>query len=104
MVQAALQEMHDDNIPKELADKTAAYLLFFGLHRRSEILEMQATDVRLNESEDSDMHIFPRKAKREAGGFSRELLGWLKPSFELCASQFLPKTKDDRRFFEKSQH
>ena len=39
VMQAALEEMHEDNDPKKLANKMTSCFLFFGLHRRSEILE-----------------------------------------------------------------
>ena len=57
VTQIALQEMHDDENSKELADKIECCLLIFGLHCRSEMLETQAKDVKLNGSEEMDFFI-----------------------------------------------
>ena len=98
-VQTELEEEHDNDDAEQLEDKTATYLLFFGLYQRFETLETQVKDAKLSESEDVDVFC-QCKTKREAGGFSCKLTGWLKLSFELRVSQLSPKTKDDSRFLK----
>ena len=38
--QVAMEEIHDEEDPKDIIDKSAAHALCFGLHRRSEPLKI----------------------------------------------------------------
>ena len=98
IIQKALREMDDDD-QMQLADKMTILFLFFGLHRRSETLEMQVKDVSFTDGGDINAN-HPHATKRDARGFSHKIPGHNKPSFEQCINQFSKSTKDDSRFLK----
>ena len=63
-----LEEFHDDDDPKIPADNVAA-CFFFCLHDRSETLETQVNDPKLDDNEEANV-CWPCIAKCENGDFS----------------------------------
>ena len=48
VIKTALEEMHDDNDPKNLEHKPSVCLLYFGFHRRHKMLQIQVKHVKLS--------------------------------------------------------
>ena len=88
--EAAMEEMHDEEDPKDLVDKVASHMSHFGLHRRSEPMQIEMEDVALDKTDDADVN-FPRPTKMHAEGFSRKMSGCAKPIFRKHIAQLSQK-------------
>ena len=70
----------DDNKPEELKEKIVMALLYYGLLRSSEVLQLNFNDINLNLTENIEVN-FPYLSKRSTRRFSFTIPSWLKPSF-----------------------
>ena len=88
--QSGTEEMCDEEEPKELIDKVASLCLYYSIHLRSEVLQIEKQDVVLANSEDIDVH-FLNPTKRHAAGFSCMTPRLIKSTFMKKVSQLAPK-------------
>ena len=82
-----LYDFYDESDPKQLVSKVAVALLYYGLLRRCESLQIQLMDIEMGLTDDIDVN-FPYKTKRSARGFSFKVPEWLKPTFRKYVAQF----------------
>ena len=94
-----LSTMYDDNNPKDLADKIAVSLLYYGLLRKTESITIELKDVKVN-SDVVDIN-YPYPTKRTARGFSFKIPSFLVKTFELYISQ-MPENADPSSRFLKN--
>lgn len=86
----------DDDDPKQLVDKIATSLKYYGILRRGESICLQLKDIQVDESEDIEID-YPYATKRSARGFSPD---WLKPSFVKYIAQFPLQSEETTSFLK----
>ena len=96
-MQKILEEMFDEEKPKELVRKIMVALAYFGLLRKEEILGICIKDVRLDLSENIEVD-YPYPSKRNPKGFSFTLPGWLKPTLQKYIDQLPDDMPTTNRF------
>ena len=94
-----LKNMYDENKPSELQDKVTVSLLYCGLLRRAEVLQVEIKDVDYVLTESIEVN-FPHPTKRSARGFSFTIPAWLKPTFIKYSSQIAEEQKPESRFLK----
>ena len=90
-----LMEMYNEDDPQDLLEKITVSLMYYGLLRGGEVLQIEKKDVRLDLTEDIEVD-FPYKTKRSAKGFSFKLPRWLKDCFAKYLGQFPDESENPK--------
>ena len=95
----AVKDMYNDENPKDLVNKLAVCLAYYGLLRLEEVLKVTRKDVQLDLTEDIEVD-FPYSTKHSLKDCSFKLPGWLKPLFERYLLQFPVEQPKTNRFLK----
>ena len=98
-LKAVMEEMRDEEDPKELAGKAASILLHCGLHCRSEHPQAEMEGAALGASDDNGIE-FLRSTKRCVEGFSDKAPRPLKPALRKHAPQLTASTDKKSKFLK----
>ena len=95
----ALQNFYDEANNKDVVNKIAILLAYYGLLRLEEVIGIQKKDVRLDITTDVEVD-YPYGTKRSAEGFSFKVPGLFKPLFQLYMNQFPLEADPSSRFLK----
>ena len=97
--QAGIEEVHDEEHPKEQIDKAASISLCCSLNHHSEPLQIEAQDIVLGVSDNFQVN-FPHPTKRRTEDFSQEAPESFNITLRKYTSQFATSADKKSRFLK----